>query len=73
LLYQPSFWETGIMQTIENQTDDSLEMVWEIREKIYEATKDMDHEAYRAYLRKHVESFERRLAALRKGETFNVK
>ena len=56
------------MQTIEKQTDGSLQMIWEIREKIYEETKDMSHEAYRAYLRKHVDSFERRIASLQKNE-----
>lgn len=56
------------MKTIEIPTDDSLQMVWAIREKIYEETKDMNHEEYRAYLRKHVESFEQRLAALAEEE-----
>jgi len=49
------------MKTIDRQADDSLQMVWAIREKIYEKTKNMNHEEYLTYLRKHVESFEKRL------------
>ena len=49
------------MKTIDIPTDNPLEMVWAIREKIYEETKDMSWEEYGEYLRRHCESFEKKL------------
>jgi hypothetical protein len=56
------------MKTIEIPTDDPLKMIWAIREKIYEETKDMTDEEEREYTRKKVESFQRRLAAAQPDE-----
>lgn len=40
------------MKTFEMQTSESMNMVWAIREKINEETKDMTNEEFAAYIRK---------------------
>ena len=40
-------------------SDNPLEMVWAIREKIYEETKDMTPEEEREYTRRQSEAFRR--------------
>ncbi|MGL6225756.1 MAG: hypothetical protein ACRC10_03910 [Thermoguttaceae bacterium] len=46
-------------------SDDPLEMVWAIREKIREETKDMTREEYNAYIRKAGERLDRDIAIRR--------
>lgn len=47
------------MKTIDIPTDDPLQMVWAIREKIYEETKNMTPEEESEYSRKQVDEFRR--------------
>jgi len=46
-----------IMATIEIPTDNPIEMIWVIRRKIYEETKDMTDEQWLEYVRKGSEEF----------------
>jgi len=46
-------------------SDDPMEMIWAVREKIYEETKDMSHEEFGALLRQASESIRRKTANLR--------
>ncbi len=43
-------------------SDDPLEMVWAIREKIYEETKEMTPQEFTEYIRKGNEDFNRKMA-----------
>ena len=38
------------MTQFDIHSDDPMEMVWAVREKIYEETKNMNHEEFSAYL-----------------------
>ncbi len=53
------------MKTIEIPTDNPLEMIWAVRAKIYEETKDMSKEEYGEYLRQHSEAFNKKLEKVR--------
>jgi len=53
------------MKSIEIPTDDPLEMIWAIREKMYEETKDMTSEEWSAYLREAMEWYEREIQQIR--------
>ncbi|MGL6196903.1 MAG: hypothetical protein ACRC2T_18980 [Thermoguttaceae bacterium] len=46
-------------------SDDPLEMVWAIREKISDETKNMSREEYRAYIRQASENAKKDMARLR--------
>ena len=47
------------MTTIEIPTDNTMQMVWSIRKKIYEETKGMSDAEWEDYVRKGSESFRR--------------
>jgi len=49
-------------------SDNPLEMVWAIREKIYEETKDMTPEEDREYTRKQSEEFRRLMKEINPGD-----
>lgn len=53
------------MKTIEIPTDNPLEMIWAVREKIYEETKDMSKEEFGRLLQEHSEAFEKKLEKVR--------
>ena len=46
-------------------SDDPMEMIWAVREKIYEETKDMSHEEFGALLRQASEWARAETAKLR--------
>ena len=50
------------MTTIKIPTDDPLKIVRAIREKIHEETKEMSNEEFSQRLRKHADSFEKKLS-----------
>jgi hypothetical protein len=50
--------ENSTMKSTEISTDNPLEMIWAIREKIYEETKEMTSEEWSNYLREATEWFE---------------
>lgn len=50
------------MKTIDIPTDDPLRMIWAVREKIYEDTKDMSTDQWNDYVQKGVDEFEREMA-----------
>lgn len=54
------------MKTTEIPTDDPLEIVWAVREKIYEDTKDMTHEEFSEYLQESSEWFNTEIEKRRK-------
>jgi len=53
------------MKSTEIPTDNPLEMVWAVREKIYEETKDMTEAEWDAYVQSSNERAEATLAKLR--------
>ena len=53
------------MKTIDIPTDDPLKMIWAVREKIYEETKDMTDAQWSAYVREANTRVEKKLEALR--------
>jgi len=53
------------MKTIDIPTDDPLKMIWAVREKIYEETKDMTDEEWGAYLLAANDRVEKKLEMLR--------
>ncbi|MCL2347067.1 MAG: hypothetical protein FWC50_02280 [Planctomycetaceae bacterium] len=56
------------MKSTDIPTDNPLEMVWAIREKIYEETKDMTPEEEREYTRKQSEAFRRLMKEVNPGD-----
>lgn len=53
------------MKTIDIPTDDPLKMIWAVREKIYDETKEMSTEQWNDYVQKGVDEFEREIAKRR--------
>ena len=53
------------MKSIEIPTNNPLEMIWAVREKIYEETKDMTNEEWSEYLRKANERCELEMQRIR--------
>ena len=53
------------MKSIEIPTDNPLEMIWAVREKIYEETKDMTSEEWSEYLRRANERSELEMQRIR--------
>jgi len=60
------------MKTIDIPTDDPLKMIWAVREKIYEETKNMTDEEWSAYLRAANNRVEKKLEALRAEQQMDV-
>lgn len=47
------------------QSDDPMEMIWAVREKMYDETKEMNHEEFSAYIRKGSECARQEIAKRR--------
>lgn len=46
-------------------SDDPLEMVWAVREKMYEETQNMSPEEFSRYIRKEADEFEKDMEQVR--------
>ncbi len=53
------------MQKYDIHSDDPLEMVWAVREKLYEETQDMTPEEFSRHIRKEADKFEKDLKRVR--------
>jgi hypothetical protein len=58
-------WEKDSMKTTETLPDDPVKMVWAIRERIYEETKDMTEAEWDAYVQAANDRVEATMAKIR--------
>lgn len=64
--------ENSVMKTIDIPTDDPLKMIWAVREKIHDETKNMSTEQWSDYLREANERVLAKMARIRAEEQEGV-